>query len=70
MTQKSPYLLLFSYSKLEYYKFKLEFRVAVLEAFVVVGAFPADELRAGACGNQNRLANMRLLHAYGNRDLF
>ena len=49
--QKRPYLLLFSYSKLEYYKFKLEFRVAVLEAFVVMGAFAADKFWAGAGGN-------------------
>ena len=76
--QKSPYLLLFSYSKLEYYRLHrhprksgdlhLEFRIAVLKIFVVMGAFAADKFRAGAGGNQDCLADMRLLHVYWNGD--
>ena len=51
-------------------RFFLEFRVAVLETFVIVGAFSADEFRARARRNQNSLANMRLLHVYGDGDFF
>ena len=66
--QKSPYLLLFSYSKLEYYKFKLELRIAVLKIFVIMSTFAADKFWAGAGGNQDCLADMRQLHMYGNGD--
>ena len=71
--EKSPFLLRFSYSNLEYSDYLsrfLEFRVAVLETFVIVGAFSADEFRARACRNQDCLADMRLLHVQGNGDFF